>query len=149
MGTVVFVFIFILGIVFVIMHFKPEDKSYLNDMKYFGVKDKGYHVSVWPLDKSSWECIEFYIAGVAYRQHIDRYLGEFEGRLVADPDNPYDSNSIKILAKDGHHVGFVPKDRTSEIHNNKKLPCKCYCFIGKQKDKDGEHYYTDCYVDYD
>jgi hypothetical protein len=61
---------------------------------------------------------------------------------VPEPSNPYDSNAIKILAADGHHVGYVPKDTTDEIRQNSTLPCTCYCYIGCN----GGTYFSDCYI---
>ena len=138
----VFIAVFIISLAWQII---KEDKA-PDEYQYFGVKDKGYHVSVWPKDKVVGDCIEFYIAGVNHRTNISQYEGEFEGRLVAEPSNPYDKNAIKILASDGHHVGYVPKDRTDEVRKVTKLPCKCYCFIMKNRHDDTPLYYTDCYV---
>lgn len=117
------------------------------ELQYFGIKDSGYSVSVWPKDKGIGECMEFNIAGVSYRKGIDKYLGEFEGRLIEEPHNPYDANAIKIVAADGHHVGYVPKDMTNEVRQLKKLPCKCFCFIGKRYENNRSYYFTDCYID--
>jgi len=111
-------------------------------LKYFCIKDKGYHVSVWPKDQSQLDIIEFDIAGMSYRDNIDDYIGEFKGTLEAEPTNTYDPNAIKVLAPDGRHVGYVPKDMTSEIRNNATLPCTCFCYIGEN---DGT-YFSDCYI---
>jgi hypothetical protein len=114
----------------------------VQELQYFCVKDKGYHVSVWPKDYSQFDIVEFNIAGMSHRDNIDEYLGEFKGTLEAEPDNAYDSNAIKVLAADGNHVGYVPKDMTSEIRSEATLPCSCYCYIGCN---DGI-YYSDCYI---
>ena len=111
-------------------------------LKYFCIKDKGYHVSVWPKDQSFLDIVEFNIAGMSYRDNIDNYLGEFHGTLEPEPTNPYDSNAIKVLAPDGHHVGYVPKDMTEEVHKYATLPCECFCYIGEN---DGV-YFSDCYI---
>ena len=86
--------------------------------------------------------IEFNIAGMSHRDNIEDYLGEHAGRLEAEPSNPYDHNAIKILAGDGHHVGYVPKDMTAEIRRHTSLPCKYYFYIGEN---DGA-YFSDCYI---
>ena len=39
---------------------------------------------------------------------IYEYIGEHSFTLEAEPTNPYDANAIKILAEDGHHIGYVP-----------------------------------------
>lgn len=116
----------------------------VKNLQYFCVKDKGYHVSVWPKDQGmqNLDYIEFDIAGMSFRGNIEKYIGEHSGTLEAEPINPYDSNAIKILAEDGHHVGYVPKDMTSEVRKHTKLPCKCFFYIGEN---DGT-YYSDCYI---
>ena len=110
--------------------------------QYFCIKDKGYHVTVWPNDVSQFDIVEFNIAGMSHRDNIDDYLGEFKGTLEAEPTNAYDPKAIKVLAADGHHVGYVPKDMTSEIRDNATLPCPCFCYIGEN---DGV-YFSDCYI---
>ena len=114
----------------------------VQELQYFCVKNKGYHVSVWPKDYSQFDIVEFNIAGMSHRDNIDDYLGEFKGTLEAEPTNPYDPNAIKVLAADGHHVGYVPKDMTKEIRDNAQLPCPCFCYIGEN---DGV-YFSDCYI---
>ena len=118
----------------------------VQELQYFCVKDKGYHVSVWPKDSNNWlpglDYVEFNIAGLTHRDNIDNYFGEHAGKLESEPTNPYDVNAIKILAEDGHHVGYVPKDMTSEVRKNSKLPCRCYFYIGEN---DG-FYFSDCYI---
>ena len=116
----------------------------VQELQYFCIKDKGYHVSVWPKDQGmqNLDYIEFDIAGMSFRENIEEYIGEHSGTLEAEPTNPYDANAIKILAEDGHHVGYVPKDMTSEVRNSATLPCTCYFYIGEN----GGTYYSDCYI---
>ena len=114
----------------------------VQELQYFCIKDKGYHVTVWPKDNKICEVLEFNIAGMSYRDGIDDYLGEHVGTLEAEPINEYDPNAIRILAEDGHHVGYVPKDMTSEIRKSATLPCTCYFYIGEN----GGTYYSDCYI---
>ena len=114
----------------------------VQNLQYFSVKDKGYHVSVWPKEHSQFDNVEFNIAGLSYRDNIDNYLGEFVGTLEPEPTNAYDPNAIKVLSADGHHVGYVPKDTTAEVRNNFTLPCSCYCYIGNNNGT----YYSDCYI---
>lgn len=111
-------------------------------LQYFCIKDKGYHVTVWPKDYDQFDIVEFNIAGMSYRDNIDDYLGEFKGTLEAEPTNAYDSNAIKVLAPDGHHLGYVPADMTSEIHNEATLHCPCFCYIGCNNGT----YFSDCYI---
>lgn len=114
----------------------------VQELDYFCIKDKGYHVSVWPKDQRIGDYLEFPIAGLTHVEDIDNYLGEFVGTLEADPTNPYDPNAIKILASDGYRIGYVPKDQTQYVRDFTSLPCKCYCYIG---DNEGT-YYSDCYI---
>ena len=123
-------------------HVVEEPKT--KNLRYFCIKDKGYHVSVWPKDQGmqNLDYIEFDIAGMSYRDNIDNYLGEHDGTLEAEPTNVYDQNAIKILAEDGHNVGYVPKNMTAEVRKYIQLPCKCYFYIGEN---DGT-YFSDCYI---
>jgi hypothetical protein len=114
----------------------------VQERQYFCIKDKGYHITVWPKDNRIGEVLEFTIAGMSYRDNIDEYLGEHVGTLEAEPTNEYDPNAIKILAEDSHHVGYVPKDMTAEVRKHTSLPCKCFFYIGEN---DGT-YYSDCYI---
>ena len=114
----------------------------VQELQYFCIKDKGYHVSVWPKDYSQFDIVEFNIAGMSNRDNIDDYLGEFKGTLEAEPDNAYAPNAIKVLAVDGHHVGYVPKDMTADVRKYATLPCPCFCYIGEN---DGT-YFSDCYI---
>lgn len=122
----------------------PDDdkEPSVQRLRYFCIKDKGYHVSVWPKDYSQFDVVEFNIAGLTHRDNIDNYLGEFVGILQPEPTNPYDNNAIKVLASDGHHVGYVPKDMTDEVRTNSDLPCACFCYIGNNNGK----YFSDCYI---
>ncbi len=114
----------------------------VQELKYFCIKDKGYHVTVWPKDYNHFDMVRFNIAGIEYRDNIDEYLGESVGVLEAEQTNPYDPNAIKILAHDGHHVGYVPKDMTAEVRKVANLPCPCFLYIGKRNGI----YFSDCYI---
>lgn len=113
-------------------------------LRYFCIKDKGYHVSVWPKDQGfqGVDYVEFNIAGITHGEYVDDHLGEFAATLEPDPTNPYDQKAIKIVTREGHRVGYVPKDMTSDVRNFASLPCRCYCYIGQN---DGM-YFTDCYI---
>jgi hypothetical protein len=119
-----------------------DSNAPVQELQYFCIKDKDYHVSVWPKDHSQFDIVEFNIAGMSHRDNIDDYLGECVGTLEPEPTNEYDPNAIKVLAPDGHHVGYVPSDMTSEIRDNVTLPCPCFCYIGEN---DGV-YFSDCYI---
>jgi len=114
----------------------------IEELQYFCIKDKGYHVSVWPKNQPTGGYIEFSIAGISYRGDLSPYLGEFIAILDPEPSNPYDANAIKILAPDGHHVGYVPRDFTDAVRDVTNLPCSCYAYIGEN----GGTYFSDCYI---
>ena len=121
---------------------KPTNNPKVQELKYFCIKDKGYHVTVWPKGQYIPDYLEFEIAGMSYRNNIDDYLGEHKGTLEAEPRNEYDPNAIKILAEDGHHVGYVPKDMTTAVREFNTIPCTCYFYIG---DNAGI-YFSDAYI---
>ena len=120
-----------------------DSNAPVQELQYFCIKYKGYHVSVWPKDQPIGGYIEFNIAGISHREGIDNHLGEFIANLVPEPTNPYDANAIKILAPDGHHLGYVPKDTTDAIRDISTLPCSCYCYIGENNNT----YFSDCYIE--
>ena len=123
---------------------QPIDTPQVKSLRYFCIKDKGYHVSVWPKNDGiqGVDYLEFPIAGITHGEHIDEHLGEFAATLEPDPTNPYDQNAIKIITSEGHRIGYVPKDQTAYVRDFTTLPCRCYCYIGTN---DGM-YYTDCYI---
>lgn len=45
--------------------------------------------------------LSYFISGINYRDHINRYVGSFMGYLQPEPDNPYDPNAIAIHHSDG------------------------------------------------
>lgn len=122
----------------------PIDEPSVQNLRYFYIKDKGYHVSVWPKDQGfqGIDYIEFNIAGITHGEHVDDHLGEFVANLEPEPTNPYDEKAIKIVTSEGHRVGYVPKDQTTYVRDFSTLPCRCYCYIGTN---DGI-YFTDCYI---
>ena len=126
---------------------QKEKELLSSDLKYFETSCNGNYVGVWPKGKGQGECLEFGIAGITFRKGVDEYIGELVGSLEEEPTNRYDRNAIKILAYDGHHLGYVPKDMTSEVRKATTLPCRCYCFILKRHTSEGEMYLTDCYID--
>ena len=119
-----------------------NDDAKVEELRYFCIKDKGYHVSVWPKDQRLGDYLDFTIAGMNYVDNIEDYIGEFTGTLIADPSNPYDHNAIKVVARDGHRVGYVPKNMTAEVRSFTTLPCQCYCFIGFNNGT----YFSCCYI---
>ena len=56
-------------------------------LQYFGARDNGNYVSVWPLDRGD-VAFECNIVGCYFRNGIQNYVGEFKGYLMAEPGNP-------------------------------------------------------------
>ena len=66
---------------------------------------------------------EFYlkVAGVTFEGRQRVIAGLTEGqplRFVPDLNNPHDSSAVKIVTADGTQVGFVARDRNSQIFDN-------------------------------
>ena len=87
--------------------------------------------------------VRFDIAGLKYRSGISRCLGEFDGALVAEPDNPHDPQAVKIIHPNGTHVGYVPRNVNGDsVRIPSRLPRPCHCII-----LEGERgYYGICVV---
>ena len=111
-------------------------------LNYFCLRNKGYHVSVWPKDQGIGNYLEFPIAGITHGQHVNEHLGETVATLKPEPNNPYDPQAIVIITREGHRVGYVPRDQTQHVRNFTTLPCTCYCYIGINNNT----YFTDCYI---
>lgn len=131
---------------------KETQRKESKELKFFCVKDKGYHVSVWPnVDGySGLDYIEFDIAGITYHKEAAiQHLGETLGFLAAEPDNPYDSNAIRVMTPDWQCVGYVPRDMTAQIREHTKLPCPCFFYIGLRHENGDQIFYTDAYIKLD
>ena len=115
----------------------------VQELQYFCIKDKGYHISVWPKDQPIGGFIEFKIAGISHREGIDSHLGEFVATLEPEPTNPYDANAIKILAPDGHHLGYIPADQTDFVRSltGESFPYRCKCEVIEGYNDDDEKTY--------
>ena len=73
----------------------------VQELRYFCIKDKGYHISVWPKDQSQFDIVEFNIAGMSHRDNIDEYLGEFKGTWKQNqtmPMTPMPSRCLLLTA---------------------------------------------------
>ena len=85
------------------------------------------------------------IVGINHRQGIGRYIGRVECALVPEPDNEYDHNAIKIIAEDGHHLGYIQKERTEMVRwmTADEFPYHCTAFIKEHEDEiDGHKFFT-------
>lgn len=117
-------------------------------LKFFCVKDKGYHVSVWPnVDGyANMDYIEFEIAGISHYADVAmKHFGESLAILSPEPDNPYDPNAICVMTSDWQLLGYVPRDMTDIIHEHiSGSTCPCFIYIGYREDDD--IFYTDAYI---
>ena len=83
------------------------------------------------------------VAGMNFRQGMNRYKGFIDAALVPEPKNEYDSNAIKVVAIDGHHLGYVPAEQTDFVRSlaANEFPYKCKCEVCEGYDDDDEKYY--------
>lgn len=126
---------------------KDEPKKKRETLHYFCTSDNGYgYITVWPKDQMIPDYIEFDIAGTSYRKGLLKYTGEFKGRLEEEPTNEYDTKAIKILAEDGHHVGYVPKGMTDSIREFMSLPCTCYCYLHHRREDGMNIFFGSAYI---
>ena len=81
------------------------------------------------------------IAGINHRQGINHYVGRVECMLVPEPDNEYDSDAIKVVAEDGHHLGYIPSGQTDFVSSlsGDEFPYRCTAFIQENEDEDDDH----------
>ena len=84
------------------------------------------------------------IAGINYRSGIGKYVGRVECALVPEPDNEYDSNAIKVVAEDRHHLGYIPTEQTDFVRSlaANEFPYRCTAFIEEHEDElDGHKFF--------
>ena len=81
------------------------------------------------------------IAGINYRQGINRYTGRVMSALVPEPANEFDPNAIKIVAEDRHHLGYIPTNQTDFVRSltDESFPYRCECHIYQGEDEDDGH----------
>ena len=81
------------------------------------------------------------IAGINHRQGINRYTGRNTIALVPEPTNEFDANAIKVVAEDGHHLGYVRRDQTEMVRSwaHDSFPMYCVCRIEEKEDEDDGH----------
>lgn len=85
------------------------------------------------------------IAGINHRQNISHYKGRNTVALVPEPKNEFDPNAIKVIAEDGHHLGYIQRHQTEMIRSwaHDKFPHYCICMIQEHDDEDdGHRFYT-------
>lgn len=82
------------------------------------------------------------IAGINYCRGIKDLSGiTFDARIVAEPNNKYDKNAIRIEhAQDGRKLGYIPASETDYVRQflNDKLPHQCRVHIDEFEEWDDE-----------
>ena len=114
--------------------------------------EDGTYTGPWPERRSdgAWTSIFddmriLSIAGINHRQGIVRYKGRNMAALVPEPGNEFDPNAIKVVAEDGHHLGYIHRDQTDMVrswaHNH--FPHYCVAMVLEHDDEDdGHRFYT-------
>lgn len=112
----------------------------------------GTYDGPWPVKRSDGGYLSLYdtlrilkVAGINHRKDIGRYTGRLEVALVPEPTNQFDPNAIKIVAEDGHHLGYIESHYTDFVRSLAldTFPYRCTCFISKHEDEfDGHVFYT-------
>ena len=85
------------------------------------------------------------IAGINHRQGIVRYKGRNMAALVPEPSNEFDPNAIKVVAEDGHHLGYIHRDQTEMVRSwaHDHFPHYCVAMVLEHDDEDdGHRFYT-------
>ena len=85
------------------------------------------------------------VAGINHRDGIVRYTGRNTVALVPEPKNEFDPQAIKVVAEDGHHLGYIRRDQTDMVRSwaRDEFPMYCTCRIEQHEDDgDGHRFYT-------
>ena len=85
------------------------------------------------------------VAGINHRDGIVRYTGRNTVALVPEPKNEFDPQAIKVVAEDGHLLGYVHRHQTDMVRSwaRNELPMYCTCRIEEHDDEyDGHRFYT-------
>jgi hypothetical protein len=84
---------------------------------------------------------EFEIAGMMYRdmKKVAKCEGVSDARLVAEPDNEFDPDAIKVIHESNTHVGYIPRDDTSLVRSIVTLPANCFVHIFCNDDDTDAH----------
>ena len=88
------------------------------------------------------------IAGINHRQNIVRYKGRNTVALVPEPSNEFDPDAIKVVAEDGHHLGYIHRDQTGMVRSwaRDKFPFYCVAMIQEHEDEIDEHHFYTGYI---
>lgn len=124
----------------------------VGDDKAIQALNDGTYNGPWPKKRKDGGYLSMYdtlrilkVAGINHRKDIGNYTGRMEVALVPEPSNQFDSNAIKVVAEDSHHLGYVESHFTEFVRSItlNTFPYRCTCFIEQHKDAvDGHIFYT-------
>ena len=84
------------------------------------------------------------IAGINHRQQVDRYTGRNTVAIVPEPKNEFDPGALKVIAEDGHHLGYVSRDHQEMVRSwsRERWPYYCEAIIRDAHEDDGTTFYV-------
>lgn len=84
------------------------------------------------------------IAGINHRQQVDRYTGRNTVAIVPEPKNEFDPGALKVIAEDGHHLGYVGREHQEMVRSwsHEQWPYYCECIISDAHEDDGTTFYV-------
>ena len=84
------------------------------------------------------------IAGINHRQNIGRYTGRNTVAIVPEPKNEFDPGALKVIAEDGHHLGYVGRDHQEMVRSwsREQWPYYCEAIIRDAHEDDGTIFYV-------
>ena len=64
--------------------------------------------------------------------------------VVAEPKNEFDPNALKVIAEDGHHLGYVGRDHQEMVRSwsHERWPYYCEAVIRAAHEDDGTTFYV-------
>lgn len=122
---------------------RAEVKQQILDNKYSGPLPERRNDGGWTSIFDDLRILS--IAGINHRQGINRYTGRNTVALVPEPQNEFDPQAIKVVAEDGHHLGYVRRDQTEMVRSwaHDQFPMYCICRVEEKEDEDdGHRFYT-------
>lgn len=84
------------------------------------------------------------IAGINHRQNVGLYTGRNTVAIVPEPKNEFDPNALKVIAEDGHHLGYVGRDHQEMVRSwsHERWPYYCEAVIRDAHEDDGTTFYV-------
>jgi hypothetical protein len=73
------------------------------------------------------------VAGINKHGCQMKHVGTFVGQLVAEPNNDFDANAIKVMHSDGTHLGYIKKEETDTVRQMLGKDFKPYPVVGQVK----------------